>query len=106
MPLSFEICRHTAGRVVLRLHGDLDRGGAATFHRALSTALEAMPSELLLDLSTVTSIDADGVEVLMAARRAADQLGCRFELSAANPAVDRFLRSPAGTGGLALPCHR
>ncbi|GAA0715429.1 STAS domain-containing protein [Dactylosporangium roseum] len=93
MALSFEVYRHAAGQVLLRLRGELDQDTAATFHQALATALETVPSELLLDLSMVTAVGVSGISVLMAARRAADQLRCRFGLSAVSPAVDRQLRS-------------
>ncbi|MEV4514253.1 STAS domain-containing protein [Dactylosporangium sp. NPDC049525] len=106
MTLSFEVHRHAAGSVLLRLHGELGRGEAAIFHRALSTALAAMPSELLLDLSMVTSVDVDGIGVLMAAPRAADQLNCRFALTAVSPAVDRLLPPDCRVGTVPPPCNR
>ncbi|MEV4515219.1 STAS domain-containing protein [Dactylosporangium sp. NPDC049525] len=93
MALSFEVYRHAAGQVLLQLRGELDQDTATTFHQALATALETVPSELLLDLSMVTTVGIGGISVLLAARRAADQLHCGFRLSAASQAVDRQIRA-------------
>ncbi|MET7403231.1 STAS domain-containing protein [Dactylosporangium sp. NPDC005572] len=96
--LSFKVYRHATGQVILQLWGELDQHSATTFHHALALALETVPTELLLDLSKVTAIEVGGVSVLFAARRAADQVHCRFRLSAVSQAVDGLLRAQGLTG--------
>ncbi|WP_238008397.1 STAS domain-containing protein [Dactylosporangium sp. AC04546] len=107
MGLSFEVHRRAAGQIILLLRGELDQENAGTFHQALATALAAFPSDLLLDLSMITAVGAGGLGVLLAVRRAADQLRCRLALQAASPAVRDELRArgladdlrPVGTSG-------
>ncbi|MFG2043667.1 STAS domain-containing protein [Dactylosporangium sp. NPDC048998] len=93
MALSFEVQRRAAGQVVMLLRGELDQESVAALHQALATAVNALPTELLLDLSMVSGVTAGGVGLLLAVRRAADQLSCRLAIHAASPAVRLQLRA-------------
>ncbi|WP_432826818.1 STAS domain-containing protein [Dactylosporangium sp. CA-092794] len=91
MALSFEVQRRAGGQVILLLQGELDQDSVSMFHQALASAVDALPAELLLDLSMVSVATAGGMGVLLAVRRAADQLRCRLAVRAASPAVRREL---------------
>jgi len=62
------------GQLQMTLAGDLDIYVAAEARVALLEAL-AQEADMTLDLSTVESVDAAGVQVLLAARRSAEEQG-------------------------------
>jgi anti-anti-sigma regulatory factor len=73
---SLEIETHTvaAGTIVIRLTGDFCEEHAARVRRTLAGELTGSPVFLVLDLSQVARIDAEGVDTLhLAAELAADK---------------------------------
>ena len=77
--------------LVLRLYGELDIATAPMLREALSSAMEARPSRLRLDLSDLTFVDSTGIGAIMSGARRAAMLGCAFVLRSPGPTVLRTL---------------
>ena len=72
--LEIETYRATAGTNVIGVVGDFSGEGAVSVRRTLAGELTASPAVLVLDLSQVARIDAEGVDALhMAAELSANE---------------------------------
>jgi anti-anti-sigma regulatory factor len=65
--LEIETQTVEAGTILVRVAGDLCADGAARTRRTLAGELTGSPAFLLLELSEVVSIDAEGVDTLLVA---------------------------------------
>lgn len=65
--------------IELTVRGELDIHAVADACALLTRTLSAR-RDLRIDLSRVSGLDSAGVQILLAARRAAEHGGCRFEL--------------------------
>ena len=80
------------GTQVFRLRGELDMATAPRLARALSTALDAGPTRLAIDLRDLTFIDSAGVRVVLAAGRRARDAGAPLVLRSPCRSVRKVLR--------------
>ena len=73
----------------LRIEGELTIYRAAELAAAMKAALAEVPAgaALELDLAEVTEMDSAGVQLLLAARRSADESGRVLRLAGTSPAV-------------------
>ena len=73
----------------LRIEGELTIYRAAELAAAMKAALAEVPTGavLELDLAEVTEMDSAGVQLLLAARRSADESGRVLRLAGTSPAV-------------------
>ena len=73
----------------LRIEGELTIYRAAELAAAMKAALAGVPAgaALELDLAEVTEMDSAGVQLLLAARRSADESGRVLRLAGTSPAV-------------------
>lgn len=76
----------------LKLQGELDMASAPGLGRTLSTALDAGPSVLTLDLAELTFLDSTGLRVLITACRRAGTQGCTFVIRSPSRSVLRTLQ--------------
>ncbi|MFC4999622.1 STAS domain-containing protein [Dactylosporangium cerinum] len=90
--LRFDLWTRAAGRVVVALQGQLDDAGIDVFHQAFAAALTVYPSDLVFDLTEVTSADAAALAVLVTACRIAQRIGCRIALSNPDSGIAERLR--------------
>lgn len=74
-------------RATIALDGDITIYRAVELHRRLQLALSQPGTRLDMDLSAVTDLDSAGVQLLMAAKRAAEATGGSLVLSGHSPAV-------------------
>jgi anti-anti-sigma regulatory factor len=74
-PWNFNIewQRLAANITVVRVAGDLRGDGAASLRRTLAGELTGTPELLVLDLSNIVEIDADGVDALHSVAELADE---------------------------------
>lgn len=63
---------------MIRPHGDLRGDGATSLQRTLAGELTGTPEVLVLDLSGVAQMDADGIGALHSIAELADEDGIRF----------------------------
>lgn len=70
-----------ADAIVIEKSGALDLRGAGELREALLAAMRG-GKPVALDATAVTSVDAGIVQVLLAARRSADEAGRRFSIIA------------------------
>ncbi|MCW7537081.1 STAS domain-containing protein [Aquabacterium sp. A7-Y] len=75
---------------VLRIEGEMTIYRAAELGPLLLAALTPAGA-LALDLAEVTEFDSAGLQLLLAARRSARELGGELRLSATSPAIDEVL---------------
>lgn len=80
-----------SGRARLALEGELTIYGAAELQARLIAALADAPEGLDIDLAAVTELDSSGVQLLMAAHRAARASGRTVTLCAPSDAVRDLL---------------
>jgi len=80
------------GRVVLRLHGELDMATAPRLQRDLDAALDARPAGIALNLQELTFMDSSGIRVLLSAARRASEAGCPLVLRNPCRSVRKALR--------------
>ena len=71
---------------VLRIEGDMTIYRAAEWKSALLAPLETSTT-LDVDLSAVSEIDCSGIQLLMLAKKTAQQRQCEIRMIAHNPAV-------------------
>jgi anti-anti-sigma factor len=74
---------------VIRLRGEFDVEGVEVFHRALTGALRARASQLIVDLTDVTTLEGAGLTALVRATR----LHPDVRLRGANPEVHEVIES-------------
>jgi len=86
------------GVCVLQASGEIDMATSTQFAAALTKALTP-GATLLLDLSAVSFMDSQGLNVLLTAARGVEAIGARFSI-VASPAVSRVLEITGA--GLAL----
>lgn len=80
------------GTYVVRLGPRVDVTTVAELRREIHAALDAEPTgDLLVDLESVTVLDAAGLGMLVAAHRKATLAGRRLVLTSVPPAVGRVL---------------
>lgn len=77
----------------LRIEGELTIYRAAELAGALKASLAQVPAggQFELDLSGVTEMDSAGVQLLISARRSADETGRVLRLAGRSPAVAEVL---------------
>lgn len=105
--LAVEVVGRAGTRAVVRVAGRLDARAAPTLARELAAAIPPPrrgPPRLVIDLSGVTYIDADGLQVLLDAQdRLAGQAG-ELELLSPTPGIvgllhEAHLHGAAGVSG-------
>ncbi|MDL4776516.1 MULTISPECIES: STAS domain-containing protein [Thermomonosporaceae] len=84
--------RRLAGHTVIALHGDLDIATAPDVRERLIAALRRATAPVIIDLSGVTFCDANGLALLIAARRRARHDGLGLVLAAPRPPMVKLLR--------------
>jgi anti-anti-sigma regulatory factor len=77
-PIAINVERLTAGNTVVHLGGDLIGDAPAATQRALIDELSRAPAQLIVDLSTITRIDAGGLHALAAAAAVAGESDLAF----------------------------
>ena len=79
----------------LRIEGELTIYRAAELATAMKAALAEVPGggAFELDLSDVTEMDSAGVQLLIAARRSAQESGRTLRLAGSSPAVAEVFRT-------------
>jgi anti-sigma B factor antagonist len=83
--------RTVAGVTVAELAGELGIAGAPVLREQLLGLLRPGSARLVLDLTKVSSCDANGLAVLVGTGRRARLLGGFLRLAAVSPPVDRVL---------------
>jgi anti-anti-sigma regulatory factor len=81
--IVIDVQRLTAGDTVVHLAGDLIGDAAAAMQQALVDELSWAPAQLIVDLSTITRIDAGAVHALAAVAAVAGEADHAFCLVAA-----------------------
>ncbi len=78
-----------------RIDGEFTIYRAAELAPAMKAALDeiAAGSVLEIDLSEVTEMDSAGVQLLMSAKRSADESGRALRMAGLSPAVDDVFRT-------------
>ena len=87
-----EWLRLAARATVIRPTGDLRGDGAVSLQRTLAGQLAGTPELLVLDLSDVEQMDADGIDALQSIAELADEDDIRFCLVAPPKGVLRTCR--------------
>ena len=85
--------REERGYLVAALSGRLDSARAPAVREQLLRLLRPAASQLVLDLTLVSEIDAAGLAVLVGTERRARLLGGWLRLAAARPAVSMAVRA-------------
>ena len=80
--IAINVERLTAGNTVVHLDGDLIGDTAAAMQQFLIDELSRAPAQLVVDLSTITHIDAGGVHALATAAAVAGESDRAFCLVA------------------------
>jgi anti-anti-sigma regulatory factor len=70
--------RLAANTTVVHVAGDLRGDGASSLRRTLAGQLTGTPEQLVIDLSDIEQIDADGIEALHSVAELADEDDIRF----------------------------
>jgi anti-anti-sigma factor len=98
--------RVVAGRdaAVVVLAGEMDVAAVASFEAVFQATLMSGPTEVVIDLDAIASIDEAGLEALLRARRDAHRSGTHvsFHPSSARDGYGRVIES-ARTAGMLLP---
>jgi len=85
--------RNEGDHVIVALSGEIDLYTAPRLQSQLAAALRAdHPVRLVVDMSGVDFCDSTGMNVLLAAQRAAREQGGNVELSGPRPAVRKILQ--------------
>ena len=82
----------SASRVVVCAHGELDLATAAAMRRAVVAAGGSGPTEVVVDLSGVTFVDATGLSALLQAADVLRGAGGGLHLASPSRMVRRMLR--------------
>ena len=90
-----------AGRVRLRLRGDLDLAGAPTLNRHLRT-LRERGETVLLDLDELAFIDMSGLRAVLAGAEAGSRNGGPFSVTRGSSSVRRLFELVRLDGQLPL----
>lgn len=64
---TVDVTRFPRNKSVIYVGGELIRGATATMHRVVADELNRSPAILVLDLSGVLRIDAEGIDALVSA---------------------------------------
>jgi anti-sigma B factor antagonist len=92
-PTPVSVRWDTAGDVpVLRVAGEVDYGSADVVRDELLPWLEQSSTDLVLDLTGVTSMGSVGLALVLEAHRRAQRVGVRFVVAAGQRAVLRPLQ--------------
>jgi anti-sigma B factor antagonist len=87
--LGIDVAR-TRGRVVLALEGELDLATVPLLEETLAGAYASDASQILVDLSALTFIDAAGLRALLLADLRSRRDGNRLQMTAGPPQVQRL----------------
>ena len=82
--------RHTAGRVVLTVAGDVDLAAHGRFQEDIDRAWDGS-TDLVLECSRITFLDSMGLRVLVHAIQRADEHGRKVTIAAPSQPVIRVL---------------
>jgi anti-anti-sigma factor len=89
--LALEV-RHSGSGVVVRVTGDLDASTVFEFRDLLAHIMsDDAPSELVVDLLDLRSVDSSGLAVFQLAHERARASGSRFVLANPSPSVSELL---------------
>jgi anti-anti-sigma factor len=81
-----------AGTTTIRIRGDIDSAAGRDLRAAIADSILADPPDrLVIDLTAVTFIDADGVDALSLARHAAGFVRARLEITPSAATRSRIL---------------
>ena len=84
--------RSHAGHTTVSVRGEIDLYTAPQLQEELSSALNAEPERLLIDMSQVEFCDSTGMNVLLSALKQAKEQGGMLELAGPRPAVRKILQ--------------
>lgn len=87
------ISETTPEGTVVRVSGHLNPGTAPTLQEDLQTAIDAGASRLVLDLSSLESIDTAGLQVLLAAVKQLKKTDGRLVLFGLQPLVAEIVET-------------
>ncbi|MFC4500200.1 MULTISPECIES: STAS domain-containing protein [Streptomyces] len=88
---------------IVALHGELDHGARDRAGEALIPPAAGTPPRTVADLSGLTFMDSSGINVLIAAHRAAVEAQGWLRVAGTQPAVLRVMQL-VGIDAL-IPCH-
>ena len=83
----------TPSGVVVQPVGDLDAEGCAAVRRVLSTALSTGVQNVVLDLSEVTHLELEAVQLLRGVQQYLNRLGGGLVVTKPSAAAERGLRA-------------
>ena len=86
--------------LIVRVAGDVDADGAGVLRDALVGKVSTGDIRLVVDLSRVSAMDADGLSALLAAAHAAESSGGSLRLVGVGPSVQKVMRSAKVAGVL------
>lgn len=90
MAADFEVREETRGDArVLSLSGELDLGSRGILAEAISAACADGAPQVILDIRTLDFIDSTGLREIVAGKAQCDENGCRFQITAGRPRVER-----------------
>ncbi|MEU6083666.1 STAS domain-containing protein [Streptomyces sp. NPDC047108] len=93
LPYSFDVCTESAGQnAVVKVNGELDIATAPQLRLALAQCMKPPLSSLTVDFGGVVFCDCAGLNVLIGARKAADAVGARFQVSGISRQVRKLMR--------------
>ncbi len=81
----------TAADCIVSAQGDICAGTAARFRGALRYAMICLPERVVVDMSSVRSIDSTGLDTMVAARARAIYLRIGFQLRAPSAEVVQLI---------------
>ncbi len=83
---------HEPGAYVIRVEGELDLPGCSDLESAMAEAERSQARQIVVDLDGLRSIDARGLQTLLAASRRSASNGSRLRLTRGTGEVSRMLR--------------
>jgi len=83
--------RHSAGRVILALSGELDMASAESLERALDGDAVTGETMVVLDLQQLQFIDSTGLRIILMALERCQERGQKFAITPGSPQVQRLL---------------
>ncbi|MFF8828599.1 STAS domain-containing protein [Streptomyces sp. NPDC015131] len=84
---------HGAGRILLKVTGELDHHTAPRLSRELTSVPLAPDGALVLDLSGLTYCDSTGITVLVGAYHRTEAAGCPLALAGLSPDLTRVFHT-------------